>query len=148
MSNGVVPDKVPKLPPREAFYPFRPYWYKCRRNFGTISGTPSFELEFDLKVKWQGKDHGWLRCSGKLAVVWDHFVIPANVILGRYPVPSRLTLNLIFKVKCQVKSHGYISCSEKLAIVSHRFFTPAKVISGRCSVSRRFILNLTWEVKC
>ena len=44
---------------RETSYRFRPFWYSCGRNFGTISGTPSLDLEFDLECQMQGQS-SWL----------------------------------------------------------------------------------------
>ena len=72
---------------REASYRLRPFWYTCRHNFGTISDTPSFDLEFDLEglvpgrqMPIQVKGHGCAGCPRRLAVACDHFGTRADVI--------------------------------------------------------------------
>ena len=68
-----------------------------------ISGIPSLDLEFALKVKCQVKDHGCISCPGRLAVVCDNFGTRADVILERYPLLRPLTLSLTLKVKTKSK---------------------------------------------
>ena len=48
-----------------------------------ISGTPSFDLEFDLEGKMKVKCHGYVSCSGRLSIVLDNFGMPAYVILEK-----------------------------------------------------------------
>ena len=43
----------------EVRYRWRPFWYSCGRNFRTISGIPSFDLEFDLEGQVKGQ-RSWL----------------------------------------------------------------------------------------
>ena len=129
-------------------YRFRAFWYTYFLNFGTISGTPYFDLNMILKVKYQVKGYGCVRYPGRLPIVWDHVGTCADVIAGRYPVPRVFTLSFTLKVKCQFKGHGYMNCSVRLCIVLDHFGTPADVISGRYQVPRSLILNWTMKVKC
>ena len=100
-----------------------------------------------LKFKHKFKGHGCINCSGRLAIVWDHFGIRAGVIYEPYPVPGPLTLDLTMKVKCKVKGPGCKSCPGRLAIVWDHFGTYAGIISGRYPLPGPLNLNLTLKVK-
>ena len=133
---------------RKASYRLRPFWYTCWRNFGTISGTPSFDLDFDLESQMPGQRSWLCRLLREDSYRFRPFGRRAGVISGRYPVLPVLTSNLTLKVKCQVKGHGRISCSGRLAIVWDHFGTRTDVISGRYLAPRRLTLHLIWKVKC
>ena len=81
-----------------------------------ISGTLSFDMEFDLEGQMPVERHGCLTCPGVLAVICNYFGSHADVIEGQYPVPRPLTLNLTLKVKC-LKGHGRVCCPGGLAII-------------------------------
>ena len=51
------------------------------------------------------KRHGCVSCScsGKLAIILDHFRTLAYVTSGRYPVPCPSTSNLTFKMTLKIK---------------------------------------------
>ena len=84
-------------------------------NFGSISGTPSFDIEFVLEGQMQGQSHDPVSYLLRLAIVGDHFGARADVISGSYPVSFDIEFDL--EVKCQVKYHGRVSCALRLAIV-------------------------------
>ena len=133
---------------REASYLLRLFRYTCWRNFGTISGTPSFDLDFDLEGQMSGQG-SWSCKLLREAIYplrpfwetcWRNFVT-----ISGSPSPA---WNLTWKVKCQVKGIDRVSCWGRLAIVSDHFGTLVEVISVRYPVLRPFTLNLTWKVKC
>ena len=101
----------------ETSYRLRPLWYSCGRYFGTISGTPSFDVEFDLDGQIQGQRSWWCQLFREASFRLDDFGVDADVISVRYPVPRPLTLNLILKIKCKIKRQACASCSGLLAIV-------------------------------
>ena len=60
-------------------------------------------LNLTWKVKRQVKGHGRVSFSWGLAMVWDYFSAPADVISGRFLVTLPLTLNLTLNVTLKNK---------------------------------------------
>ena len=93
------------------------FWYTNSRNFDTMSGTPSFDLEFHLEGEMSGPRSLLCLAALEASSLLRPLCARAVVISGRYPAPSLLTLNFTLKIKRKVKGHGCVSCPVRLAIV-------------------------------
>ena len=61
----------------------------CWGNFGMTSGIPSFDLGADLERQTSGQmPCSFVSCLGRLAAVWDHLGMRADVISGRVNTSS------------------------------------------------------------
>ena len=140
---------------RGASYHLGRIWYTCWCNVRTISGTASFDLEFDLDGEMSGQ-RPWLcnvlrEASYRLRPFW--YTCRHNFGTISDTPPFDLELDLEGQVPgrqmpIQVKYHRFLNCPMKLAVVCDHFGKHADVISGQYPVPRPMTLNLTSKVKC
>ena len=62
-------------------------------------------LNLTLDAKYQVEGHGYVSSRGRLSVAFEIILVGTRdeVILGRYPVPRLLTLNLTLKMTLKSK---------------------------------------------
>ena len=111
--------------PREASWGLRPSWYACLRDIGTISGTPSSDLEFDLDylIRKPGqKSHAFVSCPGAQPDIFNggHIIQRTPNFSSPAPLIS-LDPNLIrspwLRHWGQMNDNGFIRCQGRLVTV-------------------------------
>ena len=113
-----------------------------------MSGTSSFDRDFDIKVKVQMKGHGCVRFPGSTFIVCCHLGT-CMYVHGFGSMSGTPFFDLEFDLESQKagQSHGCVRCQGSLAIVWDSLGARADVISGRCPVPRLITLNSTVMAK-